>query len=339
MAVAALGGDMHRIELRNAVFEGRNNVYYLDGAVAGLVDTGITVPAVREELESGIVAAGGSVSDIDEVLLTHWHPDHSALAGDIQADSGATVRVHEADAPMLWPDSTAREEAGRERERLFEAWGVPEEKLSELVSSASLGDDYWNSWPEVEPFADGDEFTVGGLDLEAVHLPGHAAGQCAFVFEREGRREAFVGDVILPKYTPNVGGADTRLDSPLERYVESLVRVIDLDLDRAWPGHRDPIDDPSGRAAEIVEHHRERTRRVVNVLREHAPCDVWTVSAHLFGDLSGVHILHGPGEAFAHLDHLKAHDVVAKDGEEFVLVDDDANLDALFPDVGLEASR
>jgi len=324
---------MHRIELPNAEFEGENNAYYLDGPVPGLVDTGIGMPAVMDELEAGIATRGGALADLDEVLLTHWHPDHSALAGPIQEASGATVRIHEADAPQLRPDPSAREEAIRDREARFDQWGIPDGKQAELQAAAPLDHSYWESFPEVEPFADGDRFAVGGLDLEAVHLPGHAAGQSAFVFEREGRREAFVGDVILPKYTPNVGGADTRLDRPLERYVESLVRVIGLDLDRAWPGHRDPIDDPAGRAAEILDHHRERTRRVVTALADHGPCDAWTVSAELFGELSGIHILHGPGEAFAHLDHLAEHGVVAADDDGYELLDDDPDIDALFPDV------
>ena len=32
---------------------------------------------------------------------------------------------------------------------------------------------------------------------------------------------------------------------------------------------------------------------------------------HLFGDLEGIHALHGPGEAHAHLEHLARAGVVS----------------------------
>ncbi|NIS34090.1 MAG: MBL fold metallo-hydrolase, partial [Actinobacteria bacterium] len=60
--------------------------------------------------------------------------------------------------------------------------------------------------------------------------------------------------------------------------------------------------DPAGRARTILEHHRDRTRRVIDALDERGPTDAWGVSEALFGDLEGVHIMHGPGEAWAHLD-------------------------------------
>ncbi|ELK55128.1 putative metallo-beta-lactamase family hydrolase, partial [Haloferax sp. BAB-2207] len=81
----------------------------------------------------------------------------------------------------------------------------------------------------------------------------------------------------------------------------------------------------------IAEHHRERTERVVSVLDDHGPADAWTVSARLFGDLEAIHILHGPGEAFAHLDHLVAEGVVAPpdDGGRYELLDADPDFDEL----------
>ena len=135
-----------------------------------------------------------------------------------------------------------------------------------------------------------------------------------------------------------MGGADVRVESPLANYLETLTRIIDADYARAWPGHRGAIVDPSGRAADIVVHHRDRTDRIVDYLRESGPADAWTVSAHLFGGLSSIHILHGPGEAYAHLGHLEEGGVVESgargaDSREYVLVDPDPDLDGLFPAV------
>lgn len=61
--------------------------------------------------------------------------------------------------------------------------------------------------------------------------------------------------------------------------------------------------------------------------------DAWTVSAHLFGDLDGIHVLHGPGEAYAHLEHLRDAGAVVITDRKYELVRDVHALDVLFPTV------
>jgi glyoxylase-like metal-dependent hydrolase (beta-lactamase superfamily II) len=339
------GATVRRIQLGNTVFEGKNAVYVLRGADdrLGLVDAGVAVRETRDELEAGLAGFGYDLADVDDVVLTHWHADHAGLAGAIQAASDATVHVHAADADLVAGEQAAWDRYRDLEERRFEEWGLPAESRAALRSFLDAHADVTGEPVDVTTFADGDRLRVGGVDLDVVHLPGHAAGLCAFAFDPEdgeggGRkgetgREAFVGDAVLPKYTPNVGGADLRVDSPLQQYVESLGRVVDADWRRVLPGHRDPIDAPAERARTILEHHRDRTRRVVDVLATHGPCDVWTVSAHLFGELERIHILHGPGEAWAHLDHLTEAGAVERDGNAYALVDEDVEVDALFPEV------
>ncbi|MBC9985815.1 MBL fold metallo-hydrolase [Haloferax sp. AS1] len=324
---------MERIRLGNTVFEGLNNAYLLPGDRPTLVDAGVATDSVRRDLREGLDAAGCGVADLDAIVLTHWHADHAGLAGELQAESGAPVYVHADDAGIVAgdPDAVAAERSIRERR--FDEWRIPDEPLAEVTAFLDGHDDLRGDRVDVTPVEDGDRIAAGDGELEVVHLPGHAAGLSAFAFDGEpgAGRQAFVGDAILPKYTPNVGGADLRVDRPLETYLDSLARLAALDFERAWPGHRDPISDPAGRARIIAEHHRERTERVVSVLDDHGPADAWTVSARLFGDLEAIHILHGPGEAFAHLDHLVAEGVVAPpdDGGRYELLDADPDFDEL----------
>ncbi|WP_138005363.1 MBL fold metallo-hydrolase [Halalkalirubrum salinum] len=322
-----------RISLTNTIFEGNNNVYLLDGERTILVDTGVSVPAIREELADGLAAYGVSYADIDEIFLTHWHYDHAGLAGEIQAESSATVYVHEADAALVAGDRTAIDAESTLKRQRFDEWSIPEDARRELEQYLSTAMEIGGQAVDVTPITDGDTFERNGGTLEAVHLPGHAAGLTAYAFEGETGREAFVGDVILPRYTPNVGGADVRVERPLETYLRSLERFIELDFERAWPGHRAPIDDPSSRAATIIAHHRDRTERVISVLEDQGPADVWTVSAHLFGSLSGIHILHGPGEAYAHLDHVRAAGIVTETDGVYALSQSNPSIESLFPSI------
>ncbi|MFC4987924.1 MBL fold metallo-hydrolase [Saliphagus infecundisoli] len=322
---------MERVTLGNEEFEGRNDAYLLDDEGVALVDTGIATAETESELREGLAEYGHEFADIETIVLTHWHPDHAGLAGAIQAESGARVLVHASDAPLVRRDDEALAEFDSLRREAFEAWGMPTDERESLLAFLDGSEAIAGEPATVEEIADGDRLAVGGRTLETVHAPGHTAGLCLFEFETADGREAFVGDAVLPVYTPNVGGADVRVERPLANYLDTLRTVVERDYDRLWPGHRDPIDDPAGRARTIAEHHRERTSRVLDVLREHGPADAWTVGAHLFGDLEGIHVMHGPGEAFAHLDHLRHEGIVREVEGKYETTGKEADLESLVP--------
>ena len=344
---------MKRIQLGNTVFEGENDAYVLDGETTALVDTGVALPDVREELEAGLAEHGRSFADVDAVALTHWHPDHAGLAGEIQAAGGADVYVHEADASLV-DGSEAPLFLDHDLQReTFDRWGMPDpdrERLTDFFGAVSA--DLSGRPADVTTFGDGDAIDAGGVALEAVRLPGHTAGLTGFAFDprevpdhepvgsdRRGAgssEELFAGDALLPRYTPNVGGADVRVGGALAAYAESLARIVARDFDAAHPGHRERIDEPGLRAATILDHHRHRTRRVLDVLADGGPATAWEVAAALFGELSEIHVLHGPGEAFAHLDHLADAGVIERDGTAYRLVEPEPDVDALFPTTPLD---
>ncbi|WP_265110451.1 MBL fold metallo-hydrolase [Halosolutus halophilus] len=327
---------MDRISLGNDEFEGRNNAYVLaDDAhdELALVDTGIAIDEVRSELRAGLAERGYEFADVDDVVLTHYHVDHAGLAGEIQAESGATVYVHESDLPLVEGDPEAVAAADERRRTLLEEWGVPGDAQDDLFSFLEGMAHVDGASPDATPIEDGTTLDVGGRTLETVHTPGHAAGLCCFETSvaSETQRtdgeavgdgaEAFVGDAVLPVYTPNVGGADVRVERPLETYLESVREIADRDYDCVWPGHRDPIEEPRARVREIVDHHRERTAAILEILRDCGPADAWTVSRRLFGDLEGIHVVHGPGEAYAHLDHLHHEGIVTVENGQYRLED------------------
>lgn len=326
---------MKRLQLENHEFEGSNSFYLLEGdGETALVDTGVSTPDVKKQFEEKLEGCGVGVGEIDHVFLTHWHADHVGLAGYVQEESGAAVHVHEEDAPLVEQDEAARDAMEEKQRAVLEDWGMPDEKKENLLAFITSNSAIQGVAPDIERFDDGDRWEVAGVELEAVHSPGHTAGLTSFAMRDEN--EAFTGDALLPVYTPNVGGADVRVEKPLESYVETLFRLADRDFECAHPGHRDPIEEPTARALEIIEHHRERSARVVDVLREEGACDAWEMGAHLFGELQGIHILHGPGESYAHLEHMERHGVVSsyRDDEEGTIkyeLEDEGSLEDCIP--------
>ncbi|MDQ2050970.1 MBL fold metallo-hydrolase [Natronolimnohabitans sp. A-GB9] len=312
---------MERLSLSNSAFEGNNNAYlFADDREVVLIDTGDGMATTREQLEAAFADRGLTFADVDRIFLTHWHGDHTGLAGTIQAESGADVYVHADDAPLVEGDEDAWATMEETQEAYFEEWGMPEEKRAALRERLADGKTAPQA-PTVTTFTDGETFSIGERTLEVVHTSGHAAGLSTFETTHDGQRVVFSGDALLPVYTPNVGGADVRVDRPLEKYLRALQRIVDADYDLAWPGHRDPIEEPATRAQHIIDHHEERAWRVLDALDRHGPCDTWTVSADLFGDLESIHILHGPGESYAHLEHLERAGTVVREGTDYRLAD------------------
>lgn len=313
---------MERISLSNSAFEGNNNVFvFTDGSETVLIDTGDRRPATRDQLNRQLASRGLDFADIDSIFLTHWHGDHTGLAGEIQADSGADVYVHREDLPLVEGDEEAWNGLRNKQKQYFDRWGIPDEKRT-VVRDILAGPESLGEIPEATPFEGGDVFSFDRREFEVVHAPGHAAGLSMFETEIGGQRGVFSGDALLPVYTPNVGGADVRVDCSLAKYLRTLTRIVHADYDRAWPGHRDPIDDPSNCAMRILRHHEERAYRVLDTLARRGPCTTWTVSVELFGELDGVHALHGPGEAHAHLEHLEDEGTVVRKGGDYRLTAD-----------------
>ncbi|MFB6300735.1 MAG: MBL fold metallo-hydrolase, partial [Halobacteriales archaeon] len=115
---------MHRIQLQNTVFEGQNNAYLFTEPETTLLDTGVATAATEEQLRDGLADAGVGFADVDRIILTHYHADHSGLAATIQAEGDATVHIHEADVPMVAQDEAAWEEYESLQRRRFDEWGM-----------------------------------------------------------------------------------------------------------------------------------------------------------------------------------------------------------------------
>lgn len=307
---------MKQISLSNSSFEGNNNTYlFEDGPETVLIDTGDWRETTNEQLQTSLAERGVEYEDIDRIFLTHWHGDHAGLAGDIQAQSGADVHVHSKDAPLVEGDEDSWAELHTLQESYFDKWEMPESAQEKLRER--LGGSPTYETPTVTPFEDGDAFSVNGHDLRVVHTSGHAAGLCMFETHLDGCPVVFSGDALLPVYTPNVGGADVRVENPLQKYLQALRDITDADYERAWPGHRDPITDPASRAEFIIHHHEKRAWKILATIQSRGPLDTWTVSSELFGQLDGIHILHGPGEAYAHLNHLERLGAVVSIGSKY----------------------
>ena len=260
----ALPSGVHRIQIA-VPYLGTVNVWLLAGDPLTLVDTGPADDASRESLEAALHALGHSIADIELVLLTHHHLDHSGLAGAIAAASGARIAATAGTA--AW-GSSYHERAALEAafgRRLLAEHGVP----PNVIESSEA---FWEhiirnsaNFTTTDVLGDGDIVRAGGCGYRVVERPGHSVTDTLFVNDERG--VAIVGDHILPEIT---SGAEVVPLEPwgsvrrqaLLQYLDGLRGTVAMELDVLLPGHGPEILDHRLLIKKRIEFHERRLELV-----------------------------------------------------------------------------
>lgn len=215
-------------------------IFLLRGGKTALIDTGPKrpfpmaigqfprkdVPPVLQVLPATLQKIGIGIVDIDIILNSHIHFDHTAGNAPIKKASNAKLYIHADEAKYF-----------EKPELLFEHELMP---IIELVLGKEHLDEEKKKYLEEETgpgpyvavdgtFQDGDIIELGGgCDLKVVHLPGHTQGSVGFFWEEEGLMLA--GDAM--QGVCGHGGGLPILDDPaafkhsLERVEEMPIKVL-----------------------------------------------------------------------------------------------------------------
>jgi hydroxyacylglutathione hydrolase len=112
----------------------------------------------------------------------------------------------------------------------------------------------------MEPLDEGAVIRSDGVTLRALHTPGHASDHLCYYLEEE--HALFTGDLIL-------GGSTTVIppdDGDLAAYLASLRRLLDLDVQRIYPGHGPVLEPARPVIEEFIAHRLERDRQILAAL-------------------------------------------------------------------------
>jgi glyoxylase-like metal-dependent hydrolase (beta-lactamase superfamily II) len=283
--------------------------------VAGqtVVDPGPASEEAWSVLLTKLDAAGLDPDDVEQVLVTHPHPDHFGLAKRFR-DRGARVLASAPSAQIIGGFADHHQYEQQYFKPLFQRHGMAE---STAKTVTELPEAFVQYAPDVDTdrvLDAGDTVTVDGTTLDVDTTSGHAPGELTFAYDHDDERRAIVGDNVLPDITPNpflqppMDDPDEKRPRILPRFNESLERLRAADYDRLLPGHREVIDDPRGRIDDILDSHEDRTREVYELLD--GPTTAVDVMNGLFGDLPATEQFSGMSEAVGHLDVLEARDQV-----------------------------
>ncbi|MFI1965286.1 MBL fold metallo-hydrolase [Streptomyces pathocidini] len=290
-----------------------------------LIDTGWDDPESWEVLVAGLAACGTGIADIHGVLVTHHHPDHHGLSGQVREASGAWIAMHAADAqvvrrtrtsePGVWIDYLTAKLA---------AAGAPEEHLAPLRAARASGaaralPGTRHALPdrEIEP---GALLDLPGRRLRAIWTPGHTPGHvCLHLEERhpslpegQGNGRLFSGDHLLPEITPHIGlyedPEDATVTDPLGDYLDSLERMARLAPAEVLPAHQHAFTGAPARVRDLLAHHAERLAGLRALLAQR-PLTPWELAERMEWNRPWPQIPYGSrtiavSEAEAHLRRL-----------------------------------
>lgn len=258
-------------KILNDLFHFRStcNVYIIrNGESAVLIDFGDG--SVLDEL------AELGIHKVTAILMTHHHRDQGQ----------GLQRAVDMNIPIWVPDM--------ERELFSEVdWHWQGRNIDNNYNVCQDRFSLLHSVPIAGVLTDYTHFAFNGVEFEVLPTPGHTPGSISLVIEFEGRKIAFVGDLITAPsklwslaatqwtYNGAEGVAYTTL---------SLLQIQNRELDLLLPSHGGLIDEPSRAIEELVEkllallqdrnEHRNLLDRVKNPFKQLTP--------HVYRNLTSV---------------------------------------------------
>ena len=179
---AQVNKALARAYLKDPVETSVNGYLVNTGSKLILIDTGAAglFGPTLGNLAANLKAAGYQPEQVDEIYITHMHPDHvgGLMAGDKLAFPNAIVRADKHDADF-WLSQANMDKAPKDAKGFFQG------------AMASLNP-YINAG-KFKPF-DGDTELTPGIKAVASH--GHTAGHTTYVVESGGQKLVLWGDLM-----------------------------------------------------------------------------------------------------------------------------------------------
>jgi glyoxylase-like metal-dependent hydrolase (beta-lactamase superfamily II) len=256
------------------------NTYLVGERELAVIDPG---PQDAAHIQAILAAGAGRIRWI---LCSHTHIDHASAAATLKKATGARI------AAMARPGTahsaaTASATASGHSPR---ALSPAAEHDVKLVLD--------------RPLSEGDTVEFDGRSLRALCTPGHASNHLCFLLPETGM--LFTGDHIMQGSTVVIGPPDGNMRA----YLQSLRRLLALEIDILAPGHGYLIGNPHAEAERLIEHRLRRENKVRQALLEAGgSATLAALLPHVYNDVPRT--LHSIA-----IRSLQAHlDKLVEDGE------------------------
>lgn len=199
---------MQKIGTDTYVFETNGHTALLAAGRLMLIDTG--TDAAGSKLLPELEKTNYKPTDIEDIVITHTHPDHVGGLAKLKELSGARIASHKVEAKFISKEDTYQGPPGPGSQRHP---GTPVDVMLE----------------------DGQEFE----GLLVIHTPGHTPGHISLLDTE--RSLLFAGDSFRNDPSGFAPMPDKfNIDPDLHR--TSIKRLADYNFEKVIFGHGDPVD-------------------------------------------------------------------------------------------------
>jgi glyoxylase-like metal-dependent hydrolase (beta-lactamase superfamily II) len=266
--IISIADDLKMIKPPSPHWPESANVYVFeerDGIT--LFDVGCGSDAAVGRLLNALKYLNCHTKPIRKIILSHAHPDHmGAMTTLLSEMTPEAVLMHELDVPYAL-----------DPERLSLSFDIPLCKARaggtdtrNETEKKGLGFDlivYFRSLDcamcPMKPdriLVEDDTIQIGHYDFSVIHTPGHAPGHVS-LYDKD-KRLLLAGDILgeeVAWYAPSSGGA--------EGYLNSLKKIIKLDIDLILPSHGNALVDARTAIQETREKILGRDTVITRTLR------------------------------------------------------------------------
>lgn len=279
------------------------NVFLVEGDLLTLIDTGTNTPETLEALKSNLKEIGFELNDIEQVILTHHHPDHSGLLEEFNDD--VKILGHERNIPFLTQEQSFLDYYNGYFIENAKRFGVPNlfvQKMPRTIEKIPF-----SSKRSLTDVINEGDILDSLFNVKVLYTPGHATSHIILFSEDDGI--AIGGDLLLDKVSSNpileppLNGELER-PKPLIQYNHSLQRVADLPITKLYTGHGDPVTDVKGLVGIRLEKQRARAEKVLEMIRKQ-PLTAFEVCQMLFPKIYEKQLSLTLSETIGQLDYLE----------------------------------
>ncbi|PLR86048.1 MBL fold metallo-hydrolase [Bacillus canaveralius] len=280
------------------------NIFLIKGERLTLIDVGPKTEAAWESFKSQLKELKLTPRDIEQVILTHHHPDHVGLL-DFFPPS-LEVYGHPLNERWLNRTDTFFEEHKEFFHRLFVEFAIPE-RFFPYIEAMKKTLKFSCNRSLTGTITEGD--TPPGLDdWKVLNTPGHAQSHIALWRETDG--VAIGGDLLLATISPNplleppLPG-ETERPAPQLQYNASIKKLLNYPIQCMYAGHGPEIRNVAELVEKRLAKQHERAMLVKSWL-EAAPLTVFEICQRLFPAVYERELTLTISETVAQLDYLRS---------------------------------
>lgn len=301
---------------------GRVNCYLVEDDPLTLVDAGPNSGTSLTTMEASLAEHGRKIEDLERIVLTHQHIDHIGLAQILADRSGAEIVALDALAPWLAAYGDNMEDDDRFAEAIMARHGIPED-IRYALSAVSAQFRAWGARAAVtRRVAAGDVLEFAGRAWRVHHRPGHSPSDT--VFHDEATGELIGGDHLIGHISSNpliarpLDGSSDQRPEALRIYLASLAATREMELERVWPGHGEPVTEHRALIDERVRLHERRAEKLYRLVAEQ-PRTAYELAQAMWGNVAVTQAYLTLSEVLGHTDILVAEGRVREAGGDGVV--------------------